>query len=165
VLERDGSEFRFEVLVHAKNQEDEAVFMQESLRRIGVAVEINTRIRTAVEDHLRTGDFDAAFHLGRDWQWLTLGESIEFEDPSRPSLIGYDHTDVYEAVFASLYDFADDADARFDERLWEIFQRDVPVTVLGPSATAVVFDRRLHGLKPFRGFPFMDQVRIEEEIR
>jgi peptide/nickel transport system substrate-binding protein len=165
VLERDGSDFRFEFLVWNKNQEHEAVFIQESLRRIGVAVEINTRIRTAVEDHLRTGDFDAAFHLGRDWQWLTLGESIEFEDPSRPSLIGYDHADLYEAVFASLYDFADDADARFDERLWEIFQRDVPVTVLGPSATAVVFDRRLHGLKPFRGFPFMDQVRIEEEIR
>jgi hypothetical protein len=37
------------------------------------------------------------------------------------------------------------------------------VTVLGPSATAVVFDRRLRGLKPFRGFPFMDQVWIEED--
>ncbi len=111
---------------------------------------------------MKAGEFDAAIE-GENWQFFTMGEAFEFLDPSRPSLIGYDHADLYAATVDWLNDFSDDATERRDRRLWEIFQRDVPVTVLEPTATAVVFNRRVRGIKPWLGFEFMDQVRIEEE--
>jgi peptide/nickel transport system substrate-binding protein len=162
VLERDGTEFRFELLVSNEEEAGQAVLVQAWLQDIGVGVDILTFPKGEIEGRVKDGKFDAAIE-GENWMFFTMGEAFEFLDPSRPSLIGYDHADLYAATVDWLNDFSDDATERQDRRLWEIFQRDVPVTVLEPTATAVVFSRRVRGIKPWLGFEFLDQVRIEEE--
>lgn len=164
VLDRNGREFRFAILTHHERQTAAAVVIQEQLRQVGVGVEVQTLHRPIVKRRVFIGEFEAAISFGRYLQQGLYGlDTDEAGADGVSSPIGYQNTELLLAWNAAQQDFTPGAVERLNVRAWEILQRDVPVTFLVPTLETVVFDRKIHGVKPFRGMHWLDQLWIEED--
>ena len=160
VRERDGTEFRFTALVGTLPMNMEiAVYIQDQLRRVGVAMDIQTLPNLNVFARIQEGDFEAALSA------FTIGFLQRFHFGERYPL-GYEN--------AELVTLADQRDSNWDpetndriyRRLAEIFRADVPVTFLFPHVNTTFAHRRLRGLSsPWRADPvvFMEKLWLEEE--
>ena len=167
VLERHGIEFRFDMQVPmgggawtAQGSEKAAVYIEAQLRRVGVAMHIQTLEGLAARQRFETGDFQAAI---RD---ITYGSKSRVFGEDSP--LGYRDAEVIELLEEIEHTLDPDALDGLHRQLAVIFQRDLPVTFLYPSVVTTVAHRRIRGLStPYRADPvwYMEELWIEEEHR
>lgn len=126
VVDKDGQALRLEFNVHARAVDD-AVLVQEQFSRIGVAVEIHTMEYNAWENRRTRGLADATFgpmNSGLPWIAENLLDPVAtgYVSPDLGRLATLADTTFLEAVEDAAYEAA-----------WEIFHRDVPVTLVRPG--------------------------------
>jgi peptide/nickel transport system substrate-binding protein len=168
VLERDGAELRFELLVFGAGA-DASVLVHEYLRRIGAHVSIATTEMSVARNRMRGGDFDAGiFRTSRGYLEDFLFGSrniLQVRPQSLQSPIGYSNPLVLEALETAAASFEDGAGARATAVLWAEFQRDVPATFLHPEMAVLLANRRVRGIRPPYNnvIGWLDRLWIEEE--
>lgn len=136
IRERDGVEARFTALVgsDAAGSGYAAVYVQEALSEIGVAMEIQY-LPDPPRRQLRAGDYEAAFdrfHVG--WATTEL-EAMGYRESRVLGPLSLVETTVEPTRRDSLF-----------RALWPAFRRDLPITFLGTRAVASVAHRRVRGL-------------------
>jgi peptide/nickel transport system substrate-binding protein len=150
VLERDGREFRFEILTRQGDpiRENGAVIIRENLRAVGVAVELRVLELATGLEMLRAGKFDAYFGL--------LNANL-FGDPSsyvHSAAVGEFNNGRYaNARIDSLLELAGGApDRQAALPLWhqvqEVLAEDPPAAYLLYPETLVGYNRRLRDVEP-----------------
>jgi peptide/nickel transport system substrate-binding protein len=158
VRERAGEPFRFSLLISGEEAE-EAVYIQEQLRRIGVHVEIEQLALPLVRRRRRAGDFDAVIRMG-GWDLSGLDQHYGAE-----SSAGYREPTVAAILDSLRNTWSPVEQDRLFGRLMPIFQRDMPMTYLYPQVTEYVAHRRVRGLEsPNRAAPVenLEYLWIEE---
>ncbi len=160
VRERDGTEFRFTALVGTLSMNREiAVYIQDQLRRVGVAMDIQMLPNLNVFARIQEGNFEAALSA------FTIGFLQRFHFGERYPL-GYENAELVTLADQMNSNWDPATDDRIYRRLAEIFRADVPVTFLFPHVNTTFAHRRLRGLSsPWRADPvvFMEDLWLEEE--
>ena len=145
VLEKDGKEFRFELTVGGDLSPQSAVFIQDQLRRIGVAMEVGQFELTVVQDRFRAGDYQAIIYgsPGDGWSFVqeALGpdRSIPWSDEAVTALL-------VEALGEARGERGDEV-----ERMTQTVLREMPFTWLYPGVQTHIVPAELEGLRPDRG--------------
>jgi len=172
--ERDGRQFRFNVLAVPGDGADKAsVYIQAALRRVGGRTDASVLEWESLDRRVRAGDFDAAIlEMNLAVSRLFFGES-EISDVgkafsyelSQGSPIGYANPKVMALLKELRVTFNPFEEDRIYRALWPIFQADVPVTFLYPLLKPTVAHRRVRGLSsPWRADPVwhMEDIWLDE---
>jgi len=155
--EREGIEFRFTALAPQTEQHDKAaLYVQESLRRVGIRMEIQPTERSVVFARLHSGDYQAAFTR------LDLGNRVDrayfFGEGSRLGYVNAEVTRLIEAIPSAIDPETQDSIYR---TLWPFLEEDLPAVFLYPGAWSIVADRRVRGLEsPFHADPVMHMEQL-----
>jgi peptide/nickel transport system substrate-binding protein len=168
VRERDGTPFRFEMLVPtggwsvAASREQAAVYIQAQLRRVGVEMAIRTLEVSAVSGPFKAGRFEAALILllGGDQE---AGHLRHFGEDSP---IGYGNAKVIRLLEQAQASLNPDEIDQVYRQLMPIFQADLPVTFLYRLVWTTVAHERLRGLgTPYRFDPvwYMEDLWLEDQ--
>jgi peptide/nickel transport system substrate-binding protein len=135
--DRDGLPFQFTLLATSSSS-PLAVYVQESLRRVGIQMEIVTKSERQAVDQAASGDFDAFLTMFRNkHQQMFFG---------RESIIGVSDDRIFagiDSVTEAVTSLHRDAALR---DLAPVFREVLPVTFLTPIIEFQVFHRRVHGL-------------------
>jgi peptide/nickel transport system substrate-binding protein len=163
IREREGEEFRFRVLMPGvPDWERMGVFIQQSLRRVGVGMELLPLDPAAAAARVTRGDLSASiFMFTRTPERLQM-----YFGPS--SIIGYHNPEVYPLLEQAAVAVSPDEEDRIFRQLAKILREDLPVTFLVPRVLTVVAHRRVRGLSsPFRAFAarHMEDLWIEDIAR
>lgn len=163
VRERNGQPFRFTALVQSGGAsatsawDRAAVYIQESLRRVGVRMEIQT-MQAGVLQRLRAGDFAAAvnrFFQPQAADWFGEASPIGYHDPEVAALLAALRT----AVDPEEQD-------RLMRELMPLIARDVPITFFAPNVQHFATHRRVRGLSsPYRADPLAHAEHVWLESR
>jgi peptide/nickel transport system substrate-binding protein len=164
VLDKDDQRFRFTAIFHQVDLKA-ATLIQAHYKRLGVQMELQTLAPGALWSKVREGKFDVFFGGGGI---NNLREILgRARRPSSNKDIGYPGTEMKQILDESENDWAFDLKERTFFKLWEILQRDMPITFLQPFIQGRIVHRRIMGLSsPFRIFPLchMENLWIEEEM-
>ncbi len=163
IREREGEELRFRVLVPGvPDWERMGVFIQQSLRRVGVDMELLPLDPAAAAARVTRGDLSASIFMFT----RTPIRLQRYFGPS--SIIGYHNPEVYALLDQAAAAVNPDEEDRLFRQLAEILREDLPVTFLVPRVLTVVAHRRVRGLSsPFRAFAarHMEDLWLEEDQR
>jgi peptide/nickel transport system substrate-binding protein len=164
VLDRNGRPFRFTALVTpGRELETVSVIIQEQLRRIGIAMELQPVDGALRTQRIAAGDFDAAFvdHLMADptspvQQDRLLGPG---------SIIGYEREELFEILEAMRETVVPEEQERLYRQLWPALQEDLPVLFLYPTVWWTAATKSVRGLDPRVSDPAiaLDALRIERD--
>lgn len=149
IREKDGRPFRFTASVWQGDGFPQlAIYVQEMLRDVGVAMEIRPLEQAMMWDMLRAGDFEA---------WMGVGQSYkgaQLRDFGRGNRSGYHNAEAF-AVIDSLQATADpEEEDRLYGRLSQIYRADIPFTRLIPWSRDWFVHERIRGLStPFQANP------------
>jgi len=162
VREKDGRRLEFTVLANAE-WEGAAVYANQSLRTVGVRMNVLLLDNSVVRERLASGDFDAVI----EYLWAEPGSGVHSLDAllGEESSTGYRNPRVVELIdqLQATLDF-DVIDQIYAE-LSEIIRADVPMTYLTMNVETYVAHRRIKGLStPFRANPVWnaEHLWIEE---
>lgn len=163
VRDKNGTAFRFTALIHpAPGFDRMAVYIQASLRRVGIAMNIQPMDGTALRDRLRSGKYDAALTrsaLPVIWLPVVFGPKGH---------LGYRNPELL-ALIDRLSRTADPGERdAIHTAMTRMFQADAPVTFLLPEVWTAFAHRRVRGLStPWRADPvmFMEELSVEGENR
>ena len=163
ILDRHGKPFRFTALVSTGGEgPDLAVLVQAQLRRIGVAMEIDTLDGAAAFRRKQAADFDVSF---ADHMLTSLSEGKAMASVlGSDSLLGYDRPEVA-ALLATMEQTLDPKEVdRLCREMWPYLQEDLPITFLHPTVTWTVARRNVRGIDSWIPDPTMilDRLWIEE---
>lgn len=168
--ERDGRSLRFTALSPPGSAEQAAVYIQASLRKVGVHMEIQTLDMNLLRGRVRDGEFEAVFFpywnsVDGQIGWLAPGLGNGDGTPHSSAGIGYDDPEVAR-LLASVRETVepDHVDSLYRE-LAPLIRRDLPITFLYPEVATYMVHRRVRGLEsPFRADPiqFLERLWIEE---
>ena len=149
VREKEGGPFRFTVLASDQRRGmfvDMATYIREQLRKIEVDMDILTADSGVITQRVDRGEFDAVIFS------FTLGLV-----PDMSRWMGYDDAelnDLTRKLLRSDYHSVPEQERALYARAYEIFQRDAPVTFLGPRFVTTVAHRRINGLSsPWQAGP------------
>ncbi len=161
VREKDGRPFRFNATVVQGNGLPElAVYVQHSLRQVGVRMEMRLHEWTVTWEKLKSGDFEALFMV------VQSNVSAQLRDFGRGNPTGYYNPEAFEVIDRLVATADPEAQDRLYSRLTEIFRADMPVTRLIPWSRDWFVHRRVRGLStPFRADPdtYMEELWVEDE--
>lgn len=161
VRARDGRAFRFDALVPVHPGMPEAAeYIQASLRRVGVDMQILTREFSEVQWRMADGEFEAAFLLLQQ-ERVDRGHVRLF---GRNSIIGYDDPIVARTLEQAGNSMDPGEIDSLYRATWPILMADLPVVFLHPTVWVTVANRRVYGLStPFRTDParFMGDLWLE----
>lgn len=163
VREKNGLEFRFEALVEPGSEEYAAVFVQDNLRRVGIAMEIKMLDRSTINRLIKNGKFDVVF---RDFFNGKGGNSGYVALFGEDSFFGYKNPRVVQLLTDMHLAVDPLAEDKVFEELMDIISEEIPLTFLFPRVIAIAADRRIKGLKdPYYASPaiVMEHLWIEEE--
>jgi len=151
VREKDGQRLEFTVLAN-EEWEGAAVYANQSLRTVGVRMNVLLLDSSVVRERLASGDFDAVI----EYLWAEPGSGVHSLDAllGEESSTGYRNPRVVELIdqLQATLDF-DVIDQIYAE-LSEIIRADVPMTYLTMNVETYVAHRRIKGLStPFRANP------------
>ena len=128
-----------------------ALYVQESLRQVGIRMEIQPVDLRVVRQRMESGRFQAIFtrqNVGDAYHRLRLfgeGSWLEVRNSEAAQLL--------ESIAMTIDPEARDSIYR---QLWPYFREELPVTFLYPLVVTTVADRRVKGLvSPFRADPVM----------
>jgi peptide/nickel transport system substrate-binding protein len=160
--DRDGQPFRFEALVPIHpGMPEAAVYVQASLRRVGIDMQILNLDFAEVERRMVEGKFEASFFLLQQ-ERLDRGHARLFGENS---MVGYRNPVVAELlgrVDASMDPI--EIDSLYRET-WPELMADLPAVFLHPTVWVTVANRRVKGLStPFRSDPaqYMSHLWIDD---
>jgi peptide/nickel transport system substrate-binding protein len=151
VRQRRGDVFTFPLIVERRYL-PAAVYVQHSLARLGIRVEITTLEYSVVMERITASEFDAA--LGYVW--------VSPDDPDaglevvfgKNSVTGYRNPRVIELVEAALAATTPESLDDIYLEMAPIIQEDQPVTFLTFGTEMYIAHRRVKGLSsPFRANP------------
>jgi len=160
VRERNNRKFHFTLITSSNSGRGTAsVYLQEQLSRVGIRMEIQILARGVLRERLKFGDFDAVFENGNVRRLLA--------GPDNKSPIGYENQDYVQFMKEFVTDMDPGKGIRYQRKLWEINQRDIPVLTLHPNIKAIILHRRIRGLSsPIMGLSVIERLKdlwIEEE--
>jgi peptide/nickel transport system substrate-binding protein len=164
VLDKDNRKFQFSILVQDGGRLKAATLIQAHYRKVGVRMEIQTFVRDVINQRFSSGDFKAIiFNVSINNTLRMIGR-----DPKQQGNfdIGYTGSEMISILEKYEDDWVPDWEERRNLELYEVFQKDVPVTFLHPVMHGYIAHRRIKGLSsPFRVFPAnaMEYLWIEEE--
>ncbi len=158
ILERDGKEFSFSMLVsdRAFSGEKPAVYIQDQLRRVGIRMQITTLNFLLLRRRNREGDFDAMIHIFSNFPGTTISYSS----------IGYDNPRIFKLLKSAEITMDLDKLDNIYRELMAIHSEELPLTFLYPNFYSFVARKFIRGLSnPFRFDPIMcmEHLWIEEE--
>lgn len=151
IREKDGQKFRFSLFFDAELTPG-AVYIQDQLRRVGIEMELTTMELSVSVGRMQEGKFEAIYRGGGPF-----GEGWRYS--------GYENPEfgrLQKKIFACTT--MDELDSTA-EKLWPLFQADMPWTFLHPIVTVNVAHRRIRGLaSPFRSNPgkYLEHLWIED---
>ena len=149
ILERDGRLFRFTARL-GRNVERIAVYVQNQLRRIGVEMDLQSMDGGAVNQRLKSGNFEAAFYSA-DMNFEGLKRAFGAGGSS-----GYRNLAAAALIDRLGLTVDPDAEEQLYRELLDFFRADPPATFLLPRVFTLVVRRRLQGLSsPWRANPMM----------
>lgn len=172
IRERGQGEARFTLVVHGGGYyrgEEQGLFIQDQLRRVGVAVELKSMEAAAVHDAHRFGEFDAIINwvdntpdgILVDWLGEPHPDSIEAWE-GKP--FGYFSTEVARLLRVLHRERDLDVQDTLYRRVNQILRHDMPVTFLFPVVGSHVAHHRIRGLRSGGTLlQFPEELRIEEE--
>lgn len=171
VRQRNGQALEFTTLLGSGGVEEQAaVFVQESLRRIGVDMRIQPLDFGALAGSIRSGEYDAFFlpyfnHVEGHLGYLSGNEYQRPTDLWTPAVLGYENAEVTR-LLVSIQATVDTAaiDSMYLE-LAPLILADLPVTYLFPMDETAVVRRNIRGLRsPYRANPiqYMEALWLEE---
>lgn len=160
IREKDGREFRFTALVE---QDREAVFVQDQLRRVGIRMDIQALQWSLIQKRRKAGDFEAVFVRFQNElepgsghkSFLGKNSEIGYKNPEMIHLLGLVQNEMDPKERELIY-----------KQIEPIFKSDLPITVLFPEPFTYIAHRRIRGLEDQpRPDPiwFLENLWIEEE--
>lgn len=153
VRTREGTPLRFELLVSVEGSKA-AVFVQQELAALGVDAQVQQLALNIVRRRIVGGDFDAVI------RGFSAGIGGRFGTGSlfgEESVLGYRNPAVIALLRAARETADPDSLDALYRGLWPHFQRDLPLTHLGPVVQAFVTHRRIRGLvQGTRAAPLMN---------
>lgn len=152
VRERNGVPAAFTALA-GPGSDFAAVYVREALRRVGVAMEIQL-LPNPPRQQVIDGNFEAAFDrfIPAQTRWF---DGMRYENRRMREILTAIEARPDPAGRDSLW-----------RQLWPDFQRDLPLTLLGPQVTTYVAHRRVRGLStPWAANPYEQApwLWLEEE--
>ncbi len=164
VRERGSEEARFTMLAlqGRLSAVESALFIQDQLRDVGVAMDIRPVERSVWRELYRSGEFDATiFDVPNVPQWL-----LDQDFFGEGTKIGYRNPEIVRTLEALTVELDPDGQDSLYARINEMLRRDAPVTFLYPYVEVSVAHRRIRGLRtPDRVnlLEYIDELWIEEE--
>ena len=150
VRERDGTRLSIRLLISTED-ESEAIFVQDALRRVGARIEINRLDLSLVRRRIRAGEFDATIRTFDNELGGNFGQ-LKMFGPGSP--IGYRNPRAWALLEAASQTVHPDSLDAIYSALMPIFQADVPMTFLHPGVMHVAARRHVTGLSsPYRAEP------------
>ncbi|MGK2935120.1 MAG: ABC transporter substrate-binding protein [Gemmatimonadaceae bacterium] len=150
IRERDGAQLSVKLLISTED-EAEAVFVQQALRRVGARIEIHRLDLSVVRRRIRGGDFDATIRTFGNELGGNFGQ-VKIFGPGSP--IGYRNPRAWALLEAARQTVHPDSLDAIYRTLMPIFQADVPMTFLHPGVIHVAARRHVTGLSsPYRAEP------------
>ena len=174
VRERAGQEARFTLTVISEGDHrgrEQGLFIQDQLRRVGVALDLRPMELAAAKEALRRGDFEAIINLVNNTPSGILGDWMALPPPwepkrgsERPPPFGYRNQEAAR-LLREVYRAPDlEAQDSLYRRINAILRRDMPVTFLFPVVEPHFTHRRIRGFRPgglLLDFP--EELWIEDE--
>ncbi len=156
IREKAGRTFTFTLLSESQNDRARtAVFVQEQLRRVGVAAEIKQFDAGIARQRVLASDFQAALGLIPN----SPGHHLTFFGKKSP--LGYGNPRVPVLLDSATATVEPDELDRLYTDLARIFLADVPVTYLYPRVRFFAAHRRVRGMEsPFRVNPLWGAERV-----
>jgi peptide/nickel transport system substrate-binding protein len=151
VREKDGRRFEFTVLANAE-WEGAAVYANQSLRDVGVRMNVLLLDNSVVRERLADGDFDAVI----EYLWAEPGSGIHSLDAllGEESSTGYRNPRVAELIDQLAQTLDPDVIDVIYAELSDTIRAEVPMTYLTMNVETYVAHRRIKGLStPFRANP------------
>lgn len=159
--ERRGQPLALTVLV-SPEEETEAIYLQDALRRVGARVIIDRLELNIVRRRIRSGDFQASIRTFGGGLGGNFGSLKMF---GRESVLGYANPEAWRLLERAAGTLDPGAIDDIYRRLYAVFQEDVPMTFLYPATIYVAARDRVAGLSsPFRAEPtvWMSHLRLED---
>jgi len=141
VRDRDGTDFEFTLLVPPGDQETAATYVQEQLRRVGIAVHVQTVDASVVQERLSEADFEAAIKVIASapvQHKAFLGEG---------GGLGYSNRRVNALLDTALITMDPPEFERLYRELGTILRTELPMTFLYPGVTFFIVNERVRGLE------------------
>jgi peptide/nickel transport system substrate-binding protein len=160
IRERDRVPLAVALLVSPEEEAD-AVYVQDALRRVGVRVTIDRMDLNVVRRRILAGDFQAAIRIFSNSLGGNFGQLRMF---GAGSPLGFEHARVAELLAEAERTFHPDARDRLYAQLAGIFRDEVPMTVLYPAASYSAAREHVVGLRsPYRAEPaaWAERLRLE----
>jgi peptide/nickel transport system substrate-binding protein len=150
IRDRDGQAFRFTLHVYSQdaNAQRLAELLQDSLRRLGIAMEIRRLELAAFLQHLRGRDFQAqmsAWTLDADPDPFDFWHSSQ--TPSGANYAGYADAEMDRLCEEGRREFDPGRRAALYAEVQELLQRDQPFTFLYHPLRIVGHHQRLRGIR------------------
>jgi peptide/nickel transport system substrate-binding protein len=152
ILERDGQEFRFNVLVRAYDvgvKMHSAVYIQEQLRRIGIRMEIQ---RVVERIHETNEPWAAAIYSF--WNHIATPEHDAgiipfFGAGKKEPFIGYKNPQVIALLEEMTKKVSPEEHEHIFSQLMLILRNDIPMTILYPKHLYCAANKKIRGLDTY----------------
>lgn len=161
IREREGTQLSIRLLISTED-EPEAIFVQDALRRVGARIEIDRLDLNLVRRRIRAGEFDATIRTFGNGLDGNFGQ-LKMFGPDSP--IGYRNSRVWALLEAARRTFHPDSLDAIYRELMPIFQAEIPMTFLHPGVLHVAARRHVTGLSsPYRAEPtvWMEHLWLED---
>jgi len=140
VRDQGGHPLAMELIASTWGQgRDAALYVQDRLRDVGVEIEVVTLELPIARERLYSGDFDAVV-------LLTSGPYTDRDLFGESSLLGYQSAEADALLRRAEETWDPEARDRIYLRLAEVFQADLPATILYYDVWSTVAHRRVRGL-------------------
>ena len=142
ILDKNGVNFQFKLTVGEVNNLM-ATYIQDKFKQIGILMEIEALEINLIKQRLRKSDFEAlAIRFMNDQDVSELRKYL-----GKTSYIGYKN----QKVDSMFYLIGETGEINEIDRLYEelrpIFERDYPVTFLGPKVQSHIVNKKVMGLE------------------
>jgi peptide/nickel transport system substrate-binding protein len=161
IRERAGARLEIDFIGRSGGME----FIQDQLRRVGIALEIQSLQGGVAGERFRDGDYQAygieGSRAGPRFLTRLLGEALE-----GASHIGYRAPDLARIGHALQTAMIPEVQDSLHREMWAILHEDVPVLFLGAQVFFSAAHTRVQGMKsPTRvwAVSYMDELWVEEE--
>ncbi len=140
VRDQGGRPLAIELIASTWGQgQNAAVYVQDRLRDVGVEIDVLTLELPLARERLYSGDFDALV-------LLTSGAYTDRDLFGETSLLGYQSSEADALLRRAEETWDPEARDRIYLRLAEVFQADLPATILYYDVWSTVAHRRVRGL-------------------
>ena len=148
-LEKDGQEFRFELIIRADSPTDEqiATVFQESLRRAGIRLRIRRLEWASLLQQVDSRDFDAVrlgWSMPPDPDPFQVWHSSQSERGSNH--VGFVNEEADAIIEEARQTFDDEHRTELYRRFHEIVHEEQPYTFLFCMEVLLAVDNRFHGI-------------------